>query len=292
MNIFEEIQNMSEEEKQQLLDTDFGPELEKEASAELAKASLANSLYAYGAYMADVEIESQDELSKEASAEFEAAGSEIASAIEEGLMESGILETDDTVALHKEAQAAAAIMFQGYSDQMESMIKEAAKKKDPSFMKKMKGHAKAMGEKMHEAKEKAMEMAGKAGKHIAKNKGKYGAGAALTAAGLGALAYKKHHEKKASELTVEEISQAVAEEMEFNEVVLEGLDKLAAAGKAKAGKGMMEHLKNLGKHFQEAQKKVMKTKAAKHVAQHSGKYGLGAGALGGAAIAHKMHKED
>jgi hypothetical protein len=48
MNIEQIIENMTEAEKEQLLKTDFGAEMEKEAAAELAKGDLADALYAYG----------------------------------------------------------------------------------------------------------------------------------------------------------------------------------------------------------------------------------------------------
>ena len=113
MNLFDEVQNMSEEEQQQLLATDFGPELEKQASEEIGKANLADALYSYGAYLAGMDIDSQDEMSKEASEAYSNAGEELTYAVEAGLIDSGILEIEDTIELHKEAQAAAAIMFQG-----------------------------------------------------------------------------------------------------------------------------------------------------------------------------------
>jgi len=282
MNLFEQVQNMSEEEKAQLLATDFGADLEKEASAEVAKAGLAEALYAYGAHMAELDIEGQGDLSKEASESYNEATAEISQVLEGCLVESGILETDDTTELHKEAQAAAAIMFQGYADQMEDMIKVAAEGNDPSFMAKMKGHLSNFGKRVGEAKEKTKEFAGKAGKHIAANKGKYGVGAGAAALGLGALAYKKHHEKKASELSVEELSDIVNQENEFNSVVFEGLDKLAAKGKAKAVAGMGAKLKEMAKKHYASGKK--------HVSANKGKYGLGAGAALGAIGTHAARK--
>ena len=65
-----QIENMSEQEVAELLAVDFGPELEKEAAAELASADLAQALYAYGALMAVREFHDEEcDLSKEAGAE-------------------------------------------------------------------------------------------------------------------------------------------------------------------------------------------------------------------------------
>ena len=307
MNLFEQVQNMSAEEQQQLLDTDFGPELEKQAAEELGKAELADALYTYGAYLAEVELEAQGELSKEASEEYNQVGSEISQAVESGLEASGILDLDDTVALHKEAQAAAAIMFQGYADQIEDLVKEAKKKivkkpakvaakPAPGMGAKLHGMVKNVGKKLHEA-------ASASGKYVAKHKAPLGigAGVGLGAAGLGALAYKKHHEKKAYELTVEEIYSAVAEEAEFNAVVCEGLEKLANNGKQKAAKavagGMMHHLgkaKDAIKGHAAAAGKWVSNKASEGkkivTQQHPGKAGLAAGALAGGALTHAAHK--
>jgi hypothetical protein len=260
MNIFEEIENMSEQEQEQLLATDFGS-LEKEASAELSKMDLVNALYAYGAFVADQEIESTEDLSKEASAEMASAHEEIAQALEESLVESGILDTEDTAELHKEAQATAALMFQGYADQIEKVAADE-------------GKAGKMAKWLHEKKEAIKGAAGKAGEGMKKHKGKFGLGAAALAAGGAAYAYKKHHEKKASELTVSEISDMVAEDQYINSVISEGLNKLAAAGDvAKPGMGAK------AKAIWEKAKAGVKSNMGKH----PGKYMLGAAALGTAA---------
>lgn len=264
MNIFEQIENMSEQEQEQLLATDFGS-LEKEASAELSKMDLVDALYAYGAFVADQEIESTEELSKEASAEMASAHEEIAQALEASLVESGILDTEDTAELHKEAQAAAALMFQGYADQIEKVAADE-------------GKAGKMAKWLHEKKEA---IKGAAGEGMKKHKGKFGLGAAALAAGGAAYAYKKHHEKKASELTVSEISDMVAEDQYINSVISEGLNKLAAAGDvAKPGMGAK------AKAIWEKAKAGVKANAAKH----PGKYMMGASALaaGGAVGANKM----
>ena len=281
MTLMEEIEQMSDADKKALLEANFGEEMEKEASAELAKADLADALYSYGAYMADREIEEQESLSKEASEEFDSAHSEITSAIEQGLVESGILETEDTAALHQEAQAAAGIIFRGYSDQVEKLAADEGK------MAKMK---KWMGEKAEKGKEAAKGAAKSVGAHMGKHKGKYGLGAAALAAGAGAYGYKKHHEKKASELTASELSEIVQEEQYLNAVITEGFSKLAEAGEGAAKSSMTDKMKaGFGK---------LKSKAGSagkavgsHMMKHKGKYGIGAAALGAGAAAHQMMKK-
>ena len=304
MTLFEEVQNMSEEEKAQLLSADFGPELEKQAAAEVGQAVLADSLYTYGAYLADLEVDSTGELSKEASAAYNEVGTEIAASLEMGLMESGILECEDTVALHKEAQAAAAIMFRGYADQFEKIADEATEAAKKSFsegLDKMPGMSNEMKKKMEStthAPSKLMKLRNKL-YTAAKNNPKATAGlaaAGLGLAGAGAYAYKKHHEKKASELTVAEMSQAVAEDMHFNDVVTEGLNKLAADGEAKAPeaagkfKKSMDWVKAKGKKAGEhAAALGSKIKAHPYRAGAAGAAALG---LGGAGVyAYKKHKE-
>ena len=270
--LLKEIENMSEQEKAQLLAVDFGADLEKEANAELASGDLAEALFAYGAHMAVREIESTEDLSKEASAELEEEYKVITEAIEQGLAETGILDNEDTVELHKEAQAAAGIIFAGYSDAIEKLANEEAKEgKVKKFLHKTK---KAMGE----AGEKAKEHAGKFGKHLAKHKGKYGGGAAALAAGVGALAYKKHHEKKASEISASELADIMNEDQAVDTVVFEGIDKLAAAGKKAVSEGLLAKATSLGKS------------ALKHKKAIGG--GAAAGAGGFALGRMSKHKKD
>lgn len=277
MTLQERIEKMTDEEKKQLLETDFGAELEKEAAAELAHGDLVESLYAYGAYLADREIESTEELSKEASAEFDAAHEQITAAVEAALTETGILDTEDTVELHKEAQAAAAIIFKGYADQFEKVAGDEGK------MAKMK---KWVGDKAAKAKESAKAMAGKAGKHLKAHKGKYGAGAAALAAGAGALAYRKKMEKKAGEVSYDELREQMIEDAMVDQVVGEGLAKLAGVGAQMAAAK--------GKAVDAAKAGIAKLKASKagqHVAANKGKYGMGAAALGGFAAGRASKKE-
>lgn len=284
MNIDQILENMTQEEAEQLLATDFGADLEKSASAELAQADLAEALYAYGSFMASVEVDSTEELSKEASAEIDEAATEIATAIEESLAEANILDTEDTATLHTEAQAAAGIIFQGYADQIEKIAAEAQASGEVSKMQKIKNWAKAQGKKVSESK---------AAKHVMANKGKYGAGLAAGALlGGGAYAYKKKHEKKASEVTASEMSDIIRADQEIDAVISAGISKLASEGAATAAKkSMKEKMEEMGSKIKGAADKVKASKFGQHVAANKGKYKIGAGAaaLGGAGLlAHKM----
>lgn len=284
MTLQERIEKMSDEEKAQLLATEFDTELEKEAAAELAQSDLVDALYAYGAYVADREVESTEELSKEATAEFDAAHAEITAAIEQGLMETGAMDTDDTQELHKQAQVAAAIVFAGYTDQIEKLAADEGK------MGKLK---KFMGDKASKAKDAAKNLAGKAkgaaGKaaaHMGKHKGKYGAGAAALAAGAGALAYRKKMEKKAGEISYEEMREQMIEDAQLDQVVFDGIAKLAGMGeKAVALKGKAVDGMKAG--FA----KMKASKAGQHVAANKTKYMVGGAALGGAALGRASKKD-
>jgi hypothetical protein len=280
MNLDQILENMSEEEITQLLETDFGDELEKEASAELAQTELAEALYAYGALMADYEVASQEELSKEASAEFGEVSEQINAALEEALVESGILENDDTAELHKEAQAAAAMIFEGYADQLEKVAKAK-----PGVMKVIK-------QKLALLKSKGMEAGKSAGKFVKKHKIPVAVGATglATAGGLYAYKKKKDHEKKASEITAAELAEMVAEDQAVDAVIFEGIEKMAAKAKNKVKKqpGMLGQLKQQALQLkQKAGKAVgqVKTKAkaaGKYMMKHKGPL-AGALALGGTA---------
>jgi hypothetical protein len=205
--IIQDLEGMSEQELEQLLATDFGAELEKEAAAELANADLAEALFAYGAHVATREVESTEDLSKEAAAELDEEYQVITEAIENGLVETGVLQTEDTAQLHKEAQAAAGIIFAGYT---EAMSKIASDEKKAGKMAELLAKAKA-------------------------NKGKIGAGVAGAAAlGAGAYAYKKKHEKKASEVTASEMADIIREDQAVDAVISNGLSKLAGMAEMKA----------------------------------------------------------
>lgn len=265
--ILAQIEKMSQEDIQKLLATEFSPELEKQASEELAKSELAEALYAYGAYTADRELAeaevAEGELSKEASDEFDGAHAEITQAVETALEESAILDTEDTSELHKEAQAAAAIMLQGWTDQVE---KVAAAGKKAAVMKVL-------------------------GKHLKKHKGHAmaaGGGVAVGAAAEGARQYKKHHEKKASEVSLSELADVVREDLAVDAVIVAGLDKLAAAGKAK---GLEAVKKGVVKAMHSA--KGHGKAALKYMGKHKSHMGAAAGgAAVGAGAAHLAGKKD
>jgi hypothetical protein len=289
MNLMEQIDNMSQEEIDELLNTELPEELEKEASAEIAQAELADALYAYGAYMVDREFESHGDLSKEASAEFDEAHEQITTALEESLNESGILEVDDTAALHKEAQAAAAIIFQGFADQFEKIANEVAASKEPGRMKKFKDFMSAQGSK-------AWEKTKGAGRHIAAHKGKYGAGAAgVAAAGGGIYAYRRHKnmKKTAGEMSYDELRADIMEDAMIDAVIEDGLSKLANAADVAvaAKKGLGQRAKDIY-HAAKGHATKGYEKAHAHVGRNPGRYGLAGGAaLGyGAKATHDKYE--
>jgi hypothetical protein len=277
------LENLTEEDAQALLEADFDEELEKEAAAEVATSDFENALYAYGAFSADLEIEAadcdEDGFSKEAAEHFEAAEAEIAQAIEEGVEELGLDVLDDDLELHKTAMAAAAIIFEGYSDHMEKV----AKSKGGGVMKTVAKYYKA-------GKKKAGEMYGAGKKHVGKHKGKYGV-LAGAAAGYGASAAHSKMSKKASELTAEEIVDLSLVKQATIDLIADGVDMLEKRAAKKAGfmktvKKMVSTVKKKGGEAYGYAKKKGKA-AAKHVGEHSGKYGLAGGAAGG-ILAHKM----
>lgn len=124
-----QIENMSEEEKQALLQTQFPEELEKEAADELLQSQLVDALYNYGALSAEravAEVSGEGDLSKVASAEeiqaHEEAEAQVGALIEEAIQALGISESGDELTLHKTAQTCAAIIFQGYTDAVERLV--------------------------------------------------------------------------------------------------------------------------------------------------------------------------
>jgi hypothetical protein len=243
------IAGMSEADQKALLATEFPEEIEKEAAAEAAQGDLVDALYAYGALTADIEVNSAEgELSKEASAEFEAADTEISEAVEAAIEATGLDQMEDEAEMHKHAQAAAAVIFEGYVDQMDKLAK--------IDMDKARKGAKALGKRLHGAGKSAWG-------HIKKHKGAYMAGAGGAALGAGGAAVKNHMDKKASDLSKTEMAYAVIEQQNVMEVVADGVEKLAA----KAGK--------LGKAW-----KHVKAFAGKH--KHHAAAG-GAGAAGAMA---------
>lgn len=273
------IEAMSAEDKAALLAEDFGADLEKQAADEAAESDLQDALYAYGALTADIEVEAAEAgeagLSKEASAEFTQAEEEISAAIEAGVQELGLEEIADEVEMHKTAMATAAIIFEGYCDQIEKIA--AKSKKDGKGLKGL----------YESTKKHVAAGAAKAGKHIGegvkmvkKHPGKAGMIAAGTAAlGYGAHKLHEHMSKKASELTAAELVELTFQKQAAMDVVVDGIEKLAAHGAKKGGmlaKGMA-HVRALHK---------------KHLAGH-GRHmaaGAGAGAGIGALSAHLAHR--
>lgn len=251
-NMMEEIENMTAEEQQALLETQFPEEMEKMAAAEIATGELTEALYAYGwlsAERAVAEHDGLDKIASEALEEHEAAEAQVGAIIEAALETLGTAYNEDEVGMHKEAQAAAAVIFEGYSDALEKIAKSKPSK---GFMAKMKAYY------------------GKAKKHVGAHSGKYGLGAGAAAGLAGG-----YMSKKASDMTLGEIVDVV---QSVNEVEA-GLEKIAKRGAAK-GKGLWNKIKG---HYGTAKK---------HVGKHSGKYGLGAGAAGGAVAGRMLADRD
>lgn len=270
------IANMSQEELQQIENIQFPEEVVKQANADMASMDLANALVGYGMYRADLEVaeleaeEAGGELSKEASADFAEAGQELEEAIDASIAELGIEEIEDEAELHKEAQAAAGLIFSGYAAQLEKI---AATK--PAIVGKIVKKFKA-------GKAKAMAAGKEAVKHVKKHKGAIGTGAAIGgAAGAGYAVGKM--QKKASEMTLGEIKEEILADFATEAVIAEGLEKSAAMGKMVAGKlkGALKAGKDAGKA------------AGKHLKKHKGKYigGL-TGSAAGYAIGKKLEKKD
>lgn len=262
--INEAIEKLSEDELKAIVETDFDAELEKEAADEAAQAELENALYAYGMFKADLEIEAEEVgeagLSKEASAEFESAEQEISAAIEAGVAELGLDNLEDDVEMHKTAMMAATLIFEGYTDQLEKWAAQSKK----AGAKGAKGMLKSLGKKIKHH-------AGAAGKHMAKHKGEYAGGAALAAAGYAGGRAHEHMKKSASELTTAELIDLTLGKQAALDVIVEGIEKLAARGKGKAG---------------------ILAKGMAHLKKHKAAYGGGAGAGAAGYLAGRMHKKD
>lgn len=266
------IAKLTDEDAKKILAAEFPEELEKEASDEAAAYELQNAFYAYGAMAADLEIESEcGELSKEASEEFAQCDAEITAAIEAGLVELGLDQIEDSVEFHKHAMAAATLVFEGYTDQIEKLAKKGGK--EGGIVGTMKKHVGAAAEKAKALGASAAKHVKGFGKHVAKHPGKAGMiAAAGTAAGYGA-----HHllHKKASELTADEMIDLTLEKQATLDVIADGIEKLAAHGGKKGAHlaGAMKHIKGFAK------------KHGKH-----GAISAGVGAAG--YLAGRMHKKE
>lgn len=264
-NLIAEVEQMSQEEKKALLETQFSEDLSKEAEAAVDAMGLAEACYQYGALQAERAVAEADGLDKVASETLEsheAAVGDVGEAIDAHLENLGVAEMDE-LEMHKQAQAAAGFIFEGYSDQLEKL----------AAMKELKGAVKKVLHSAH-GKMKA------AGKHIAKHKGKYAAGAGAVAAG--AYGSKKLMEKKASDATIGDIIEAIdARDAHFDEVaeLQQGVEKLAAKGASKAAE-LMKKLKSAPKEM------------GKHLKKHKGIYAAGAGGLAAGGVAGRMSKKD
>lgn len=264
----EMLENMSEEELEVLMNTEFPEGLEKQASEEIAKNDLFEGLYAYGANMAIMELEAEEELDKTASEQAVEDDSALSEFIEEKVFEAGLLNNEDEVALHKTAQVAAAYLFAGYADEL---TKEAAKSKKT----KDKGYAARLGN------------------FVKKHKGKAAIGAGVAALGTGAYLAKRHMDKKASELTVSELTAEVLHNEQIMNMIVEDLEKCAAKGKAKgkAAKGMFDSAVKAVKGYGKSADKWVKAnpyKAAGGAAATTG----AAGGLAGYMAGKRKEKED
>lgn len=272
-NMIAEVEAMSDEDKKALLETQFPEEMEKEAEAHIDTMGLAESLYNYGYMQGELAVAEVDGFDKIASEDLKAHEESMNSTgedIDQFLENLKVSELEDSTELHKQAQAAAGLIFQGYVDALE---KTAA----PLKLKKLMGQA--------HKKMKA------AGKHIMKHKGKYIGGSA--AIGAGAYGAKKLMEKKASEATIGDIIEAIdVRDIAISQAaeVEAGVEKLAAKG-AKAGS---EFLKKIRGAAESAAKTVGKEGKAgwgfakKHKALVGG---TAAGLAGAGAAAGRASKD-
>jgi len=284
--ILKEIEGMSETDKQNLLNTTFPEEMEKQAAAELEASELDHALYAYGSLSAQRTFVDEtiglDKVASEEVTAHEDAEAETSAAIDAGIQALGFDEVTDPVEMNKIAQSLAATILLGYTETLEKLA--ASKSKDGKghmgSIKSMaqKGH-KAVKKSMSSVSEKAKELSASGKKLLKKHPGK----AALIAAGVGAVggAAAHHMSKKASEFSVDEIKEMIAQESEVEAVISEGIEMLEKVAAKKAG--MLADGIKKAKGALEAGKK--------HVGKNSGKYGLGLGIAAGAAGAHMASKE-
>src|SRR5574343_1272570 len=117
------MENVTEEEAQELLETEFPAELEKQAEAEVEHMALQDALFAYGALMADAEAhtDADGEIEKTAAEGFQQAEAEISVAIERGVVNLGLDQPESDQELHKHAMAAAGVILEGYAAQLEKI---------------------------------------------------------------------------------------------------------------------------------------------------------------------------
>jgi hypothetical protein len=274
-HILEAIGKMTDEQKAELLATEFPAELEKEAAAELDMQNLADAVYTYGYLCAErgiAEADGIDKVAAEAVAAHDTAVQETEATIDSLVEGLGFAKIEDESELHKQAQGLAQFMFAGYSDCIDKVAADG----------------KAMGA-IHKMMHSAKSHLGKGKKSAIKLMKRHGKGAAGGAAAGAAGGYfaKKHMDKKASDLTaaelisdvVEGIALSQAESASVDSTVTEGVAKLASAGASKAA-ALGEKLK---KHFGKA-----KDLGKKHGAGAL----VGAAAGGAAGFAAGRHKKD
>jgi hypothetical protein len=201
-------------EQKSLLETQFPPEIEKLAEAQLASEEAVEALRAYGASMAEEMlmsyVDGSEELQKTASENKTAISEKVEASLQQlGAnsfeTESELTEEELGEVLHKEAQAAGLLIAEGYFGEINAALEEnpelveAAK---AGFMKKMvakaQGHV-AAGKKAVGAKYKAV-MQSKhvkaAKKHVGAHKGKYMAAGAVAAGAAAAHGAHKAMDKK------------------------------------------------------------------------------------------------
>jgi hypothetical protein len=196
-------------EDQALLNTQFPPEIEKEAEAKLLALDAVSALREYGAARAEDVLLSYGEepvSEEDGIKKIAAAGEEIERYMKlvranNYAEESQLDEKELTEVLTKEAQACAHAINDGFWDEVASayeanpdLVKEAAKM---GFMKKMKGHAGAAVKGAKNLLHKGMSHAEHAA-HMAKKYGKKHGAAAAAGAAVGAAggAAAAHHASK------------------------------------------------------------------------------------------------
>lgn len=242
-----QIENMSEQELIDIMNTEFPEELEKQASAEIAESALTEALYDYGMLIGErsmVEISSDGDLSKVASeetiqdhADLEAAAGAV---IEEAMEELALAQTDE-ITLHKTAQVCAAVIFDGYTDAIQKLAEDA-----PAAGAAAEGAVEKMKKGIIDAYDKSKGW-------VKANPMKSGAigGALGTAALIGAASKLKNRnnpmDKEASSMTVGEIAATIqaASEVEYGAARLEKL----AEDKATMAKKILDHLSRNKKKY-------------------------------------------
>ncbi len=279
--VIEMVENMSEEEIQTLMETEFPEELEKQASAELAKNDLFEGLYAYGANMATLELEAEESLDKTAAEQAESDDAELSQFIEEQVMESGILDVEDEVALHKTAQVAAAYLFAGYADALEKEAKATAAQAQ-KIRKNVAMSAAARKSSGYSEGGRLQRMA----KFLKKHKGKAAAGAGLAALTGGAVLAKRHMDKQASEMSAIELTAEISYNQDMIKMIGGDLEKCASKG-AEIGKKVKGAFKD-AVDFAKSKAKAGHEFAKKNPGKAAG---IGAGVALGGFGAHKLLKK-